>query len=53
MEKEQTQPVRFRFLNNEEFAGLSQSERISYLELAMDALRGGNPLEIPPTKDKH
>jgi hypothetical protein len=53
VEKEQAQSVRFRFLNHEEFADLSQSERISYLQLAVEALRGGNPEEIPPTKDRH
>jgi hypothetical protein len=53
MEAQQSQPVRFRFLSNEEFFGLPQAERIYYLECAMAALRRGNAAEVTSSKEKH
>jgi hypothetical protein len=40
----------FRFLTHEEFAALSQDERIKYLKQAIDALKAGRPLDdrAPP-----
>ena len=50
LETEQLKP--FRFLSREEFAALaSQEERIKYLELAIEAVRTGAPMETMPIKD--
>jgi hypothetical protein len=52
VEKEQPPPVPFRFLNHEEFGALSQAERIKYLQLAIEAVKSGAPMQTTPIKDK-
>jgi hypothetical protein len=52
VQKEQPQPVPFRFLNHEEFGALSQAERIKYLQLAIEAVKSGAPMQTTPIKDK-
>ena len=41
----------FRFLKHEEFAALTQEERIKYLQSALEAIKGGHPLDDLPIND--
>jgi hypothetical protein len=51
MDQETTQspPPAFRFLNSDEFAALTQDERIQYLRDALEAIKIGVPLDDMPT----
>lgn len=51
--REELKAAPFRFLSHEEFAALSQEERAKYLRLALEAIRGGHPLDDLPSKDRH
>jgi dihydrodipicolinate synthase/N-acetylneuraminate lyase len=53
MRRARHQRAPFRFLNHEEFAALSQSERIAYLELAIEAVKGASPQETVPSGRSH
>jgi hypothetical protein len=51
MEKESNKkPPAFRFLRPREFAALTQAEKAKYLSQAIDAVRGGAPLDDMPDK---
>jgi hypothetical protein len=54
-EKKKDEPKRalFRFLTQKEFAALTTDERIKYLERALEAIKGGHPLDDLPIKDRH
>jgi hypothetical protein len=51
--KEESGAAAFRFLSQKEFAALTTQERIKYLELALEAIKSGHPLDQLPIKDRH
>jgi hypothetical protein len=53
MRRAKHQRAPFRFLTHEEFAALPQSERIDYLELAIEAVKGTGPMEKAPPDRSH
>jgi hypothetical protein len=53
MRRAKHQRASFRFLNHEEFAALSLSERIDYLERAVEAVKGTGQLETEPSGRLH